>query len=605
MPATAWADGAWTMASITEMIRSCDTSSRNAFQLRHPIGGDDGLASLALPGVDSTNTATTAKTRAVAILRCARGATKKPKANQFNMALSALRPAAAALSRASRRVAATPGVGWTRTQLSAFSSAVPHTPDQAAFKHLQRDQRYSSLNDEDVRHFEGVLDSARVVTDQDDIAPFNQDWMGKFRGSSQLVLKPRTTEEVSAILSYCNRRRLAVVPQGGNTGLVGGSVPVFDEIVLSTSLMNNIISMDELAGILQCQAGCVLQSVDNYLQERGFIMPLDLGAKGSCQIGGNVSTNAGGLRLLRYGSLHGSVLGLEAVLADGTVCNTMAGLRKDNTGYDLKQLFIGSEGTLGVVTGVTIQTPPAPKTVNVSFLGCDSYDSVLDIFRAAKGSLGEILSAFEFLDTQSMDVVRNNLDLRNPLEADHPFYVLIETHGSNEEHDQEKLFSFLETGLESGLILDGTVAQDSTQAAAIWDVRESLGEGLKKEGTVYKYDISLPLPELYSLVEAMRDRIEGHYISCVGYGHVGDGNLHLNITSTTHSDKLFDLIEPFIYEFTSRLNGSISAEHGVGLAKPAYLHYSKSDQAVGVMQSLKALLDPNGILNPYKTLPSQ
>eukprot|EP00043_Microstomoeca_roanoka_P006592 m.64117 g.64117 ORF g.64117 m.64117 type:complete len:499 (-) comp13477_c0_seq2:97-1593(-) len=484
------------------------------------------------------------------------------------------------------------------TRMRALSSL---TSTQGPYRAIKR-RPFARVEDADISHFERIL-SGRVLTDANDVDFYNQDWMRKFKGQSTVVLRPKTTEEVSAVLRYCNERRLAISTQGGNTGLVGGSVPLFDEIILTTELMNNIISLDEVSRILTCQSGCVLERLNEYLGARNLMMPLDLGAKGSCHIGGNVSTNAGGLRFLRYGSLHGSVLGLEAVLADGTVLNTLSGLRKDNTGYDLKQLFIGSEGTLGVVTAVAIEAVQKPAAVNVAFLACPSYEHVQKTFMAAKELLGEVLSAFEFLDNEAMICTTANLGLSSPLPEAAPFYVLIETHGSVQEHDFAKLEMFLEKVMSEEIVADGTVAQDSAQALALWEIRERITEALQVDGTVYKYDVSLPLPVLYSLVEAMRSRVIDMATRCVGYGHVGDGNLHLNITSSTRNDKLFEAIEPFVYEFTAKHHGSISAEHGLGLMKPKHMHYSKSPAAIALMQQIKAVMDPNGILNPYKTLP--
>ncbi|OWM88827.1 hypothetical protein CDL15_Pgr020781 [Punica granatum] len=270
---------------------------------------------------------------------------------------------------------------------------------------IERNSKFATLNSNDISYFKEILGEKNVIQDEDTLLSANTDWMHKYRGSSKLLLLPRTTEEVSSILKYCNSRCLAVVPQGGNTGLVGGSVPVFDEVIINVSSMNNVISFDKVSGILVCEAGCILENLISFLDNRGFIMPLDLGAKGSCQIGGNVSTNAGGLRLLRYGSLHGNVLGLEAVLANGEVLDMLGTLRKDNTGYDLKHLFIGSEGSLGIVTKVSILTPPKLSSVNVAFLACKDYFSCQKLLLEAKRKLGEILSAFEFLDEQSMALV--------------------------------------------------------------------------------------------------------------------------------------------------------------------------------------------------------
>ncbi|NXX74989.1 D2HDH protein, partial [Urocolius indicus] len=464
-----------------------------------------------------------------------------------------------------------------------------------------------------VAFFERLM-PGRVVTDPEQLEPFNVDWLKSVRGCSKLMLKPQTTAEVSQILRYCHEMNLAVNPQGGNTGLVGGSVPVFDEIILSTLLMDRIISFDKVSGILVCQAGCILERLNQYLEEQGFVMPLDLGAKGSCHIGGNVATNAGGLRLLRYGSLRGTVLGLEVVLADGSVLDCLTSLRKDNTGYDLKQLFIGSEGTLGVITAVSILCPQKPKAVNVAFLGCQSFDKVLETFTVGRAMLGEILSAFEFMDEKCMELVQRYLKLSSPV-AGSPFYVLIETSGSNSTHDEEKLSSFLEEATASGLVTDGTVATDEKRIKAnvrvvcvlqqaLWELRERITEALSHEGYVYKYDVSLPLGRLYELVTHMRARLGTSASSVVGYGHLGDGNLHLNITAESYSQALQDAIEPFVYEWTARCGGSGSAEHGLGFKKKQFIHYSKPQLAISVMQRFKAMFDPKGILNPYKMLPS-
>lgn len=397
---------------------------------------------------------------------------------------------------------------------------------------------------------------------------------------------------------------MAVVPQGGNTGLVGGSVPVFDEVIINTRRMNNIISFDEVSGALVCEAGCILENLISFLDKQGFIMPLDLGAKGSCQIGGNVSTNAGGLRLVRYGSLHGTVLGLEVVLANGDVIDMLGTLRKDNTGYDLKHLFIGSEGSLGIITKVSILTPPKLSSVNIAFLACEDYISCQKLLFQAKRRLGEILSAFEFLDAQAMNLVLDHLEsVRNPLPSSiYNFYILIETTGSNESNDKEKLEAFLVDAMESGLVCDGAIAQDFNQSSSFWHIREGIPEALQKAGAVYKYDLSIPVEKLYDLVQETRIRLGGK-ANVVGYGHLGDGNLHLNVSAPQYDKDILAEIEPFVYEWTSKHNGSISAEHGLGLMKAEKIYYSKSTATVQMMASIKKLLDPKGILNPYKVIP--
>lgn len=310
------------------------------------------------------------------------------------------------------------------------------------------------------------------------------------------------------------------------------------------------------------------------------------------------------MRFVRYGSLHGNVLGLEAVLANGDVLDMLGTLRKDNTGYDLKHLFIGSEGSLGIVTKVSILTPPKLSSVNIAFLACEDYLSCQKLLSEAKRKLGEILSAFEFLDSHAMDLVLNHLEgVRNPLpSAVHNFYVLIETTGSDESYDKEKLEAFLLHSMESGLISDGVLAQDINQASSFWRIREGVPEALMRAGPVYKYDLSIPVEKMYSLVEEMRLRL-GQSANVVGYGHLGDGNLHLNISAPRYDDTILAQIEPYVYEWTSKHRGSISAEHGLGLMKANEIFYSKSHETVQLMASIKKLLDPNGILNPYKVLP--
>ncbi|XP_035924783.2 D-2-hydroxyglutarate dehydrogenase, mitochondrial isoform X1 [Halichoerus grypus] len=462
---------------------------------------------------------------------------------------------------------------------------------------------FSVVSEEDLAAFERII-PGRVVTDPEVLEASNVDWLRTVRGGSKVLLRPRTSQEVAHILRYCHERNLAVNPQGGNTGMVGGSVPVFDEIILSTAQMNQVISFHSVSGTLVCQAGCVLEELSRYVEERGFVMPLDLGAKGSCHIGGNVATNAGGLRFLRYGSLHGTVLGLEVVLADGTILNCLTSLRKDNTGYDLKQLFIGSEGTLGVITAVSIQCQPKPTAVNVAFLGCPGFDEVLQTFSSCRGLLGEILSAYEFMDAECMRLVTHHLRLTSPVQES-PFYVLVETSGSRPEHDAEKLSDFLEQVLSSGLVTDGTLATDQVKLQALWALRERISEALSQDGYVYKYDLSLPTERLYDLVPDLRARLGSRAKHVVGYGHLGDGNLHLNVTSEAFSPSLLDALEPYVYEWTARQQGSVSAEHGLGFRKRGVLSYSKPPEALRLMQQLKALLDPQGILNPYKTLPAQ
>ncbi|CCK68737.1 D-lactate dehydrogenase KNAG_0B02950 [Huiozyma naganishii CBS 8797] len=499
-----------------------------------------------------------------------------------------------------------------RSFTAFYASKVPLTSE--SYLSLKRNDSFKRLSSDDIEYFRTVLSKQELLgsKEEGDLDPFNEDWMQKYRGQASLVLKPKTVEKVSLILNYCNEEKLAVVPQGGNTDLVGGSVPVFDEIVLSLSNLNKVRSFDPVSGIFKCDAGVILETANDYLVQRDHIFPLDLGAKGSCQIGGVVATNAGGQRLLRYGSLHGNVLGLEVVLPDGTILDSMHSLRKDNTGYDLKQLFIGAEGTIGVVTGVSILTPPKPRAVNVSFLAVKSYEDVQKVFVKAKGELAEILSAFEFMDAKSIELTRDHLkkdDITFPLEDEYPFYILLETSGSNKEHDDAKLEKFLETAMESELVIDGTMAQDETELKNLWHWREMIPESAQCNGGVYKYDVSLPLKDLYSLVEATNARLESEgligdeskpVIAAVGYGHIGDGNLHLNLACREYNKTIEKCLEPFIYQFVQSKHGSISAEHGLGFQKKNYIQYTKNEVEINMMKDIKKHYDPYGILNPYK-----
>lgn len=478
----------------------------------------------------------------------------------------------------------------------------------AAYPQIKRNPKFAEVTEEHVRFFKDLLGTGSAVIDgvttdaTDDLAPFNSDWMRKYGGQTRLVLKPQNKDEVSQVLKYCNDKKLAVVPQGGNTGLVGGSVPVFDEIVINMSRMSNIRSFDDESGVLVADAGVILEVADQHLAQRGYLFPLDLGAKGSCHIGGNVATNAGGLRLLRYGSLHGNVLGLEVVLPDGTIVDSLSTLRKNNTGYDLKQLFIGAEGTIGIITGVSILCPPRAKAVNVAYFGLESFDHVRRAFREAKGQLSEILSAFELMDGRSQGLVRESTGNKQPLEGDYPFYCLIETSGSNAEHDIAKLEAFLEHVMGEGIVADGVLAQDETQIQSLWRWREGITEALSHLGGTYKYDVSIPLPELYQLVDDCKARLtERGFVgdddsfpvrAVVGYGHMGDSNLHLNVAVRQYNKEVEKAIEPWVYEWIAKRNGSISAEHGLGIAKKEFIGYSQNDTMMKLMSQLKSLYDP-------------
>ncbi|XP_044753905.1 D-2-hydroxyglutarate dehydrogenase, mitochondrial-like [Coccinella septempunctata] len=492
----------------------------------------------------------------------------------------------------------------TSSVLSVFSVETNHLHTYPNFTKNTFDVDrgpYRSLEEHHLTYFRDVLGENGLVVDLCDLEKYNVDFMKHLRGGSTLVLRPTATEQVSKILSFCNHHHLAVCTQGGNTGICGGATPIFDEIILSMELMNKIIHLDELSSVLTCEAGCVLENLDHYLNERNLMMPIDLGAKGSCHIGGNISTNAGGIRLYRYGNLQGNILGLEVVKANGEILNCMNTLKKDNTGFHLKHLFIGSEGTLGIITKAAIQCVPKPKSVKLLFLGAQNFTKILKAFNKARHDLGEIISAVEVMDHQTMEMVEEYTDLSSPI-GRYPIYLIIETSGSDETHDEEKLNRYFESCMDKHFILNGVVASSTTQIQKLWSIREKIAESFYKDGYVFSYDISLPLPSYYDFVTEMRHYMGEKSHRVFGFGHLGDGNLHLQISVKEFSKEILDYIEPHIYKRVEELKGSISAEHGIGFLKRKYLPMIKSSVNISTMRNLKNLMDPKGILNPYKVL---
>lgn len=466
-------------------------------------------------------------------------------------------------------------------------------------KKLER-QKFNKLEEADITHFKSIIHQDDVLTS--DLEFYNTDWLRKYKGNSCLVLRPKTTEQVSKILTHCNLRKLAVVPQGGNTGLVGGSVPVFDEIIISTSKMNKIYSFDPISSTLHCDAGCILENLNNYVNEieQGYTMPLDLGAKGSCQIGGNLATNAGGIHFVKHGSLRKNCKGIKAVLADGTIIDSMNPLPKNNTGYDLKQLFIGSEGTLGIITECLLNIPAKPKFNDLLLVACETFEEIVNIYKNIKLHLDEVIYAIEFFDNEAL-IIQEKHGRISPMKEKYPFYILIET-ASNNPENQKILEDFI-TIIEP---LDGVIAQDETQKKKMWEIRETIQEGASREGIVLSYDISLPLQNFYEVVEESRRKV-GNLAKVIGYGHIGDYNLHLNVCydkfqRDENFDKIEKIMEPFIYDTLAKYRGSVSAEHGIGLHKVKYLDRTQNQNSIDLMKLLKRTIDPNNILNPYKLL---
>ncbi len=473
--------------------------------------------------------------------------------------------------------------------------------------------------DDDVAYFRSI----GVVTELADERR-RRDWMDLY-GTDEVswVARPSTTLHVSRVLAYCFEQGICVTPQAGNTGLVGGSVPLSHELILSLDRMNSVSSFDPLSGVVVCEAGCTLAALDDHVKAHGHTVPLDLGPRDQCQIGGNIATNAGGLRFCRWGSLHGSVVGLEVVLADkeGTVLDLgMAGLQKDNTGYDLKHLLIGSEGTLGVVTRCALKCPILFKSVQLAWIRCATFRDVLDALVRAKRVLGEILSAFECLDEESLRFARTVVDVdesrlwKASEVAGECFIVIIETRGSSAIHDREKLGDLLaQVGQPAGLCGSEDLQRD------VWKLRTSVSAGLKKSGVTFKYDISLPVGTMDDMLDATRRRLQplrdlqrllvdhgaGEYARICWFGHMLDGNVHLNVScQPAHEAEVRRLLEPWVYEEVTRRHGSISAEHGIGCMKAAALAMTKDRPVMDLMRQVKALLDPKGIMNPGKLFAS-
>lgn len=436
---------------------------------------------------------------------------------------------------------------------------------------------------------------------------YGQDWSGDNVGVPLAVVRPRTTEQVSRVVSICAREGFAVVPQGGHTGLVGGAVPsrAGNEIVLSLELMNQIGELDERNFSMVVQAGCVLETVREHAAQRGFVFPLALGSQGSCQIGGAIATNAGGLNVLRYGMMRELVLGVEAVLPDGRVWNGLKALRKDNTGYDLKQLILGSEGTIGVVTAATLKLFPAPTQIETAFVAIDSISAVVDLFGKARRELSDLLSAFELLTQDGIEISGRP----NPLANKSPLYVLIEVSASGLVDARALLQQFLERALECCLISDGSFAASAAQAAAFWRIREEIIEAQLRRGRHLRTDVSMPISAIEDFMAEAGAAIGGLSSQAIvlAYGHIGDGNLHFNVVPPQQLDEegkidFLNRCEEAIFEIVDGLNGSISAEHGIGRIKREAFLARISPVHADMLKAIKGAFDPKGIMNPGRML---
>jgi FAD/FMN-containing dehydrogenase len=462
--------------------------------------------------------------------------------------------------------------------------------------------------------------SSVIVTDPSQLAAVNVDHRKLYEGKALALALPRNTAEVSKLLAFCNVWRIGVVPQGGNTSYCGGTAPDASgtQLVLSLRRMNTIREMNPVNDSMVVEAGCILADVQRAAADAGRFFPLSLGAEGSCQIGGNLSTNAGGVNVVRYGMARDLVLGLEVVLADGRVLSTLQALRKDNTGYDLRHLFVGAEGTLGVITAASLKLFPAPRSVATAFVAVPNPASAVSLLAELRQHCGDLVSSFELIPDVAIDLVLRHLPgSRTPLQGASPWYVLCEiTSAMTNEPLAERLEVALAAALDAGLVTDATLAQSERERQDFWFVREHIPEAQRRDGPSIKHDISLPLDRLAEFITStsdwLREQVPEGVLVC--YGHVGDGNLHFNINQSSSASQSSnpaaagalltrqDEIRRVIHDRIHALGGSFSAEHGIGRHKVEELERYASPLELELMRAIKRTFDPNGIVNPGKVL---
>ncbi len=469
--------------------------------------------------------------------------------------------------------------------------------------------------DDLIAELAGVLGEANVLVSEQDQAPFLTDWLGKYRGAARAVVRPGSTADVAAVMRICARHQAPVVPQGGNTSMSGGATPDASgrAIVLSLTRLNSIRNIDAVGNTITVDAGVVLAKVQQAAGAAGRFFPLSLGAEGSCTIGGNLAANAGGVAVLRYGTMRELTLGLEVVLADGRVWDGLTALRKDNTGYALRDLFIGSEGTLGVITGAVLKLFARPHARASAFVAVRDAAAALALLATVRDRCGDRLTAFEFMTGECLALILRHIgDARLPLAATPPAAVLIELSDQDDEPElRERLEAALAEGIEAGLVLDAAIAQDGTQAKAFWRIREGVSEALVREGKAAKHDVSMPvsaMAEFVAVADAAVRRVAPG-VRPIVFGHLGDGNLHYNLLPAEGQDPAaFAAIAPeltrIVHDEIGRRRGSISAEHGIGQLRVDEMPLRKAPLELELMHQLKHLLDPAGLLNPGKLMPA-
>jgi D-lactate dehydrogenase (cytochrome) len=468
----------------------------------------------------------------------------------------------------------------------------------------------TKLSPELVAQFRKVVGDKYAVTEPADVAPYVTEERNLFHGTSPLVLRPGSTAEVAAICRLAHETRTALVPQGGNTGLVGGQTPIGGEVVISMRRMDKIREIDVESNTMTAESGVVLQNAQARAAEVDRLFPLSLGAEGSCTIGGNLSTNAGGTAALAYGVAREMALGLEVVLADGRILNGLSKLKKDNTGYDLRNLFIGAEGTLGIITAATLKLFPKPRGVETAFVGLKSPDDALKLLGIARSEAAGSLTSFELIADIAVDFsVRHGIGIRDPLTGKHSWYVLMEL-SSPRDDARDALEAILARGMEEGIVDDAAIAANLNQRTAFWKLREEISAAQKPEGGSIKHDISVPVAAVPAFIAEANTAVVKLLPGArpVPFGHLGDGNIHYNVSQPKEGLGTADFmarwhdVNAVVFDIVLRMGGSISAEHGIGQLKAADLPGVKDPVAIDLMRSLKAALDPRGILNPGKVL---
>ncbi len=455
----------------------------------------------------------------------------------------------------------------------------------------------------------GIVGASRVLTQADDVAPFCTDWRGRYTGNARCVVLPGSTEEVAAVVGACADAGASVVPQGGNTGLCGGATPIGGEVVVVLTRLNRIRAIDPDNNSITVEAGCTLHAVQEAASEVDRLFPLSLAAEGSATIGGNLSTNAGGVQVLRYGNARELCLGLEVVLADGRVWNGLRGLRKDNTGYDLKQLFIGAEGSLGLITAATLKLFPRPRARATAWVAVPDPAAAVALLGRLRDVAGDNVTAFEIVGRPALELVLKHIPgARDPLAGKPEWQVLVELSGARADL-AATLESALEAAAEAAVIADAVVASSETQTAALWALRENVSEAQKIEGVSIKHDIAVPVSRIAEFIARADAALCAAFpaVRIVCFGHIGDGNLHYNQSKAdAESNAEFiartGAVNRVVHDLVHELGGSISAEHGLGQLKREEILRYKSDTEMELMRAVKQALDPRGRMNPGKLL---